>query len=294
MSSPPPSDKAKKVTFRAKEASVCPVCNESHNREQMLQGGGRLIAGSMTKELRRNYEKNKKFGRVNPLDYAVTVCPKCLFASFAKDFGSLTPSEIEALRAKSDARKTYLTKILGPLDFQEDRNLALGAGSHLLAVESYQLRGASVAPSPKKAVSAIRAAWYFNDLHEEFPGRKFNKVADLLYQKAAGYYLLTLEFMQNGAEPVESAAGILGPDLDNNWGFDGVVFLNAYLTMKFRDQMAPDTAAQLKLLARSKVPLAKLYGMGKSSKGKPGPILEMSKELYEEYQTVIESLGGEK
>jgi len=293
MSTPPPGDKAKKVTFRAKEASTCPICTETHNREQMLQGGGRLIAGSMTKELRRNYEKNKKFGRVNPLDYAVAVCPRCLYAAFPKDFNSLAAPEIDAIKHKIEHRKNYITKIFGPLDMSEDRNLASGAASHLLAVECYQLRGPLVAPSPKKGISSIRAAWYFNDLEEEFPGQGFQKVADLLYQKTALYYSQTLEFMQNGAEPVEQAAGILGPDLDNNWGWDGVVFLNAYLTMRFRDQIAPSPKEQLKLLAKSKVPLAKLYGMGKGSKGKPTPILEMSKELYEEYQSVIESLGGD-
>ncbi len=294
MSTPPPSAAGKKVTFRAKEASTCPVCQESHNREQILQGGGRLIAGSQTKELRRNYEKNKKFGRVNPLDYAVVTCPKCLFSSFSKDFNSLSGPEIQALKEKAEFRKQYITKILGPLDFSEDRNLASGAASHLLAIECYQLRLPTIAPTPKKAISSIRAAWYFGDLHEEFPHLGYNKVADLLYQKAATYYGMTLEYMQTGSEPVEQATGILGPDLDNNWGFDGVVFLNAYLTMKFRNEMAPDPEAQAKLLSRSKVPLAKLYGMGKASKGKPGPILDMSKELYEEYQSVLESLGGEK
>ena len=48
----------KKASFRSKDNSVCPVCDTIHQREQMFQGGGRLIAGKLTKELRRLYEKN--------------------------------------------------------------------------------------------------------------------------------------------------------------------------------------------------------------------------------------------
>ncbi|EMG10816.1 hypothetical protein LEP1GSC151_0025, partial [Leptospira interrogans serovar Grippotyphosa str. LT2186] len=36
-----------------------PICNEVHQKENMFQGGGRLIAGKLTIELRRLYEKNK-------------------------------------------------------------------------------------------------------------------------------------------------------------------------------------------------------------------------------------------
>ena len=51
---------------------------------------------------------------------------------------------------------------------------------------------------------------------------------------------------------------------------------------------------RVKLLAKSKRMLAKLYGSGKSSKSKPSAILDMAKELYDELAKLIESLGGEK
>lgn len=284
----------RKISFRSKENSICPICNEVHNREQMFQGGGRLIAGKLTIELRRLYEKNKKFGRVNPNDYVISVCPKCLYASFPKDWDTISPHEVEELRQSSDLRRQYIEKILGPLDFYQDRNIVLGAASYLLAIDCYQKRGTNVAPTPKKAISAIRAAWYFDDLANEFPGMNFEKVRDFLYKKAAIYYSLTLEYMQNGAEPVESIQGMLGPDSDNNWGFDGVVYLNAYLTRKFLDQLAEKKEDQLNLLIKAKRMLAKLYGSGKASKGKPSAIIEMARELYDEYGKLIEEMGGEK
>lgn len=290
----PVSANSKKISFRAKETTTCPVCTHDHHRESMFQGGGRLIAGKLTNDLRRLYEKNKKFGRVGPNDYVLNVCPVCYFTSFSKDWDDMLPEETQRLKAETDIRKNSITKILGPLNFEEDRNLVLGAASYLLAVECYQKRGKKIAPTPKKAVCSMRAAWYLDDLHVDFPNLGYDKIRDYMFQKAAQYYSATLEVMQSGEEPMDTAAGILGPDSDNNFGFDGVVYLNAYLTRKFKEQLAPEPEDQLQMLIRAKRMLARLYGSGKSSKGKPSAILELARELYEEYGVLIESMGGEK
>jgi uncharacterized protein len=282
----------KKASFRAKENTQCPICKENHQKEQMFQGGGRLIAGKLTKELRRLYEKNKKFGRINPNDYVMTVCPKCFYAAFPKDWG-VSNEDMGKLKMATNDRKASLERILGPLDFYQDRTLVTGAASFLLAIDCYQLRNVSIAPTPKKAVAAMKAAWYFDDLHSEFPNLSYDKVRDLLYQKATKWYLSTLELMQSGHEPVDNAAGILGPDTDQNWGFDGVIYLNAFLTLKYREQMASTPEAQKELLVKAKRILAKLYGSGKSSKSKPSAILELARESYDELNAAIESLGGE-
>lgn len=285
----------KKATFRAKENTVCPVCGEGHLREQMFQGGGRLIAGALTKELRRLYEKNKKFGRLNPSDYIITVCPKCLYSAFPKDWSTLSGEEVNRLKQQTNDRKVHLEKIIGSTDFNQDRTIITGAGSYLLAIDCYQSRVPNIAPTPKKAVCALRSAWYFDDLHKEFPEYGFDRVRDLLYQKAAIWYGRSLEVMQNGAEPVEAgAAAILGPDTDNNWGFDGVIYLNAYLTLKFKDQLSSSDEKKVEMLSTAKRMLGKIYGSGKSSKSKPSALLDMAKELYDELRTELETLGGEK
>ncbi len=284
----------KKASFKSKDNSVCPACNTVHQREQMFAGGGRLIAGKLTKELRRLYEKNKKYGRINPNDYVIVVCPKCLYASFPKDWSTLQGPDLERMKSHSGDRRVNIEKILGPLDFLQDRNLITGAASFLLAVDSYQNRSPKDAPTPKKAVCALKSAWYFDDLHSEFPNLGYDKVRDTLYAKASNWYMLTLDIMQTGAEPVDSAAPILGPDTDNNWGFDGVIYLNASLAMKFRDMLAETDEDRVKLLSKSKRMLAKLYGSGKSSKSKPSAILDMAKELYDELAQLINDMGGEK
>jgi len=285
---------AKKASYRAKENTTCPVCGESHQKENMFQGGGRLIAGKLTQELRRLYEKNKKFGRIHPSDYVILVCPRCLYASFSKDWSDVNEEERLHIKAKAGDRRTYIEKIFGKLDFEEDRNLVLGGASYMLAIDSYQLRGSGIAPTPKKAVCAIRAAWYFDDLNEEFPEQGFDKLRDYMYKKSVGWYSKTLDIMQSGIEPIDSATAILGPDTDNNWGFDGVIYLNAYLTNKFKDQLAGSEAEKLDLLVRAKRMLARLYGSGKSSKSKPSAIIDMARELYDEYGKLIEEMGGDK
>ena len=55
-------------------------------QEVMHKGGGRMIAGSLTDELHRNFEPSKKFGRVYPMIYDVGVCPRCYCGLYWRDF----------------------------------------------------------------------------------------------------------------------------------------------------------------------------------------------------------------
>lgn len=277
-----PVDSSKKsISYRLKDKTQCKVCNFEFQREQLHSGGGRLIAGKLTAELRRLYDVNKKFGKVYPLAYAMVVCPQCLFTSFPNDFNALQPDEVERLKKSITDRRTGIEKITGPVDFNEDRNLVLGAASYVLGIDCYQMRGYNVAPTPKKAICSIRGAWLFQDMADEFPGMNFEKVSEFLYTKAQNYYSPTLEIMSTGKEPVEQFQGLLGPDTDNNWAFDGVIYLNGYLTLKYLEQLAPTKEKKIELLDRSKRYLGKLYGMGKASKNKPSVIIDMAKDLYE-------------
>ena len=38
------------ITFYAKQNAVCPACGKEFPREELLSGGGRLIAGDLTDE----------------------------------------------------------------------------------------------------------------------------------------------------------------------------------------------------------------------------------------------------
>ena len=58
------SSKKPVISFYAKEKMLCPVCKKSFAREEMLSGGGRMIAGDLTDELHRQYEPSAKYGKI--------------------------------------------------------------------------------------------------------------------------------------------------------------------------------------------------------------------------------------
>lgn len=288
MPAPAAANNQKKISYRAKEATKCPVCGTTHFKEELLSGSGRLIAGKLTQELQRLYEDNKKWGKINPLVYHVQVCPKCLFAAFPKDFTNLNAEEILALKNTVSHRQKVVETFFGKYDMGENRSIVHGAISYMLNVDCYHLRGNQVAPTPKKAVSAIRAAWILDDLFKEANYRPYDKLRDFYYVEAARYYKRVLDTMTSGIEPMEEAAYILGPSLDFNWAFDGVIYLNSYLTRKFIDQMATNPKDKYTIMDSSRRYLSKLYGSGKSSKSRPSVIIDMAKELYDEMGKLME------
>jgi len=269
----------KKVSFREKNPTKCPVCSYEFNIEKMLTGGGRLIAGKLTDELRRLYEDNKKVGKIYPLAYLVTVCPRCLYAAYGPDFTIATPEEAVQIRSSSSARMQTIRKFFGDLSFEADRTLSHAAASYMLAVDVYNARNKNVAPTFKKAVSSIRAAWLFDDLSKENPAGPYKKISDFFYSKAYVYYEKVIELFMTGAEPVE-AAGSLGPDSDKNWGYEGVLYVYSTLTMKYGVK-DPDIKKRIESFEKTKRTLSKVFGIGKSSKNKPGALIDMTRDQYD-------------
>jgi hypothetical protein len=288
MAAPAAANNQKKISYRAKEATKCPVCGTTHFKEELLSGSGRLIAGKLTPELRRLYEENKKWGKIEPLVYHLQVCPKCLYTAFPKDFTNLSADEILAQKNTVSHRQKVVETFFGKYDMGENRHLVHGVISYMLAVDCYHLRGNAAAPTPKKAVCAIRAAWLLDDLYKEANYRPYDKLRDFYYIEAARYYKRVLDTMSAGIEPMEEEKYLLGPSLDFNWAFDGVIYLNSYLTRKFIDQMATNSKDKYAIIDSSRRYLSKLYGSGKSSKSRPSAIIDMAKELYDEMGKLME------
>lgn len=284
-------DKDLKLSYRQKNQTVCPVCSCEFHREEMFSGGGRLIAGRLTDELRRNYEVSKKYGKVYPLAYVLTVCPSCLYSSFPRDFEALDATETIRIRDLSHARKNAVAKFFGSLDFNADRDLPSGAASYMLAVDCYSYRGKKVAPTFKIALSSIRAAWLFTDLARENPDGPFAKIAAFFYKKAFQSYVLLLDIMQTGAEPMD-AVGNMGPDTDKNWGYEGVLYLTAVLTVKVGIKET-DPEKRLENFAKCKRYLSRLFGSGKTSKSKPSELLDKTKDLYDKINEMIDEWNKE-
>ena len=284
-------EETKKVSFRQKNPTVCPICRNEFYREEMFTGSGRLIADKLTDELRRQYKESSKYGKIYPLVYVLTVCPDCLYTAYHKDFNDITPEEVDKLQSMRQARMEAQAKFFGDLNFNDDRNLTLGAASFMLAVDCYNFRRKNIAPTFKMAVSAIRAAWLFSDLAETDPDSLHKKLSIFFYKKAYEFYIRILELLQTGGESAE-AAGNMGPDTDKNWGYEGILYVAAVLTVKYGTS-EKDIAKKIKNFNTSKKYLSRLFGAGKSSKNRPMELLDKTRLLYDRINALLEQWEGE-
>jgi len=277
-----------KVSFIAKNATTCPVCDGEFKREELLTGGGRMNAGDLTDELHRQYLTTGKFGDVYPLIYPVTVCPNCFYAAYVPDFDQVSPTKADELKHATGDRKNLVKNIDPEISFHETRGLKEGIASYLLALSCYEKLPVECAPTFRQAVSALRAGWLCMDYHKKVPDQNWDYLAQVFYRKAAFFYSLVVEHEETGKEQA-SSVGNLGPDIDNNYGFDGVLYLAGLLEFKY-GQRANVYERGIKLKkARSTV--ARIVGMGKSSKAKPGPLLESSRDLHKRIKAELDGMG---
>lgn len=276
-------EKARPITFFSKEAVRCPVCDASFHREELF--GGRVNADDMTDELHRTYKPLHAFGPVFPLSYEVEVCPSCFYAAFKPDFLPMGQKFAEPLREATDARIEGVQKAFSPLDYQSARGLLEGAASYYLAMASYEHAGKDFAPTIKSAISSVRAAWLCADLHASAPTANWDYVAGLFYRKARYFYRLAIELEQSGKEPYSSQRN-LGPDTDKNYGHEGVLYMAAILELKYGP--ADDPERRRSYLSAAKISVARMFGFGKKNKAKPGPLLEMARDLYERLKSELQ------
>jgi uncharacterized protein (DUF2225 family) len=270
-------EKKKKITFFSTNAMNCPVCGKSFFREDLLTGGGRLIAGELSDELRRIYEPSVNFGEIIPLIYPVLVCPECFYAAFPDDFSKLEGKVTHELEGLTTQRKKSIEYIFPSLDFTTPRTLKEGAASYFFAMASYDHFPKYYLPTFKRGLCALRSAWLFNDLHRKFPSENYEYLSQLFYRKAAFYYKLTLEKDQKGEEALKPKMNY-GPDTDKNYGYDGILYISGILEYKYGPKKDPEK--RKKSLEDVRRMFSKLFGIGKASKDKPSTILDKAKDLY--------------
>lgn len=218
----------KKITFYSKNPIYCPICDTKFFKEELFSGGGRLVAGQLTKELRRLYEPSKKFGEVFPLIYFVVVCPNCFYAAFPEDFTQIEDQARSTLQTKGISRRNNLKLIVEPVNFSESRNLEEGMASYYLALECYDAFSKKFSPTIKRGISSLRASWLSQDLHRKYPNENYDYLSRLFYRKAHFFYSEAMNLEQSGREPLSEVRN-LGPDLDKNYGYDGVLYLMGLL-----------------------------------------------------------------
>lgn len=281
---------ARKTTFFSKNPLSCPVCESTFYREDLLSGGGRLIAGELTEELHRTYEPSRRFGEVHPLIYAVLVCPSCLYAAYPQDFVELKSESIPVLKQETERRRESVSLVFRDLDFRESRTLEEGVAACFLAMLCYEHFERYHAPTFKQGLSALRAAWLLSALHESSGGENYDYLSRLFYRKACFLYSQAVELAQNGQEPLEANVNY-GPDLDKNYGYEGLLYLSGLLEYKYGPRQ--ETAGRVHALERAKRTVSKLFGTGKASRSKPSAILDKARQVYDEMNREIKELQGQ-
>jgi len=265
------------ITFFSKEDIVCPVCEETFQREDLRTGRGRLIAGSLTDELRRLYEPTQKYGEVYPLVYSVTVCPKCRFAAFPQDFNALPLGTLKAIEGETETRIGSLDKIFPNLDFAQPRTLQTGIAAYHYAIYCMQHFPEDFSPTIKSGLAALRAAWLSDDLNRKLAGEHYDYLSQIYYHKAWFFYTQALKYEEDGTEGIADA-GVLGPDIDQNYGYDGVLYIAAQLEFKYGPRENPELRKAS--LERAKTMVGRLFGLGKASKNKPSTLLERARDIH--------------
>jgi uncharacterized protein (DUF2225 family) len=281
-------DGAKKMTFFSKTQSECPLCETKFYKEDLVTGGGRMIAGDLTRDLRRLYEPSKKHGEVFPLIYTILVCPNCLYAAFPSDFFSPPDKGREALIEDTEKRAKSILPVFDDLDYSEPRTLKEGAASYFFAIMCYDRFLKDASPTIKQGMCALRAAWIFNDLHRKHSNENYDYLAMNFYRKARFFYSQAVEREQSGKETM-TGAKYLGPDLDKNYGYDGVLYLNGLFEFLYGPK--ENSEKRIAALTSAKRFVAKIFGMGRASKNKPSILLDRTRDLYSEINKELESSG---
>jgi uncharacterized protein (DUF2225 family) len=279
MSKAKTSSAEAKLSFQSKEEYTCPVCGTVFRREELLSGGGRLNAGALTDELHRLYIPSARFGDVYPQIYLATVCPACWFAAMDKDFEALPRMNMEKVKMDRVKRVADINSIFSKVDFYKPRNLVSGTASQYLLVRCYEFFPKEFSPTSKQGIASLRAGWLFEEMDKKNPGQHYDWLAELFKKKAMFFYNEAIFREQSGKETL-SGLKIFGPDTDKNYGYDGFLYLTALLRYKYG--FLDNLEVRAKVLDECKRTIAKIFGVGKSSKEKPGPLLESARKLYDD------------
>ncbi|MBQ3024573.1 MAG: DUF2225 domain-containing protein [Spirochaetaceae bacterium] len=278
-------EKSLAITYYTKQSVICPICKKPFPREELLSGGGRLIAGGLTDELRRTYEPSSKYGTVYPLIYSVAVCSNCNTAMLWNDMTSFNDSKTADILLDTAPERIETVKNIFPhYDFKRDRTLLEGCAGYYLALLCYEKMPAQYSPTIKKAQICLRLAWMCDDMNKLYSDKNYDFIRDSFYKKALFLYQEALNLEMEHKENITNISSF-GPDLDKNYGYDGVIYLSCLLEYKYGQQK--DINARLKKLETCKHSIARIFGLGKSSKAKPGPLLEHSRALYDNLTAVL-------
>lgn len=267
------------ISYWSKEKCMCPVCKKEFEKEVMLSGNGRMIAGPLSEDLHRTFEPSARFGRIYPLIYEIGSCPNCYTSLLWQDFKELRKKDDQdRLFFSREERKNKVDSVFPHFSLNRERSLYDGCAMYYLALLTYNEVNHDILPTMKSAFLSLRLAWLSRELDEAVPDHNFSYISEVFYRKALFFYQ---QAIINETSKIEksSTLGNFGPDMDKNYGWDGVIYLAGLLEYKYGQK--EDIQLRLKKLSESKTAIARIFGLGKSSKDKPGPLLEKARDLYD-------------
>lgn len=274
----PVNEKVPHVTFFSKNLITCPACGTEFQREELQTGRGRINAGDLTDELRRLYIPTQKYGTVNPLIYPIVVCPECFFAGLPSDMQKMTETQISKINKDKANRLNLIRKLFGEtLNFKDYRNAITGLGSYILAFMNTIHLSKEFSPTARRGLYTLRAAWLADDVYKKTNLTHFKNLQQEMYRQALINYENALERQMKNIEPFDGFVW-MGPDVDTNFGYDGMLYITAVLTLKNLDLFSREE--QIYKIGRTKIVLSKIFGIGKSNKEKPKALVSQSKNLY--------------
>jgi uncharacterized protein (DUF2225 family) len=210
--------------------------------------------------------------------YQATVCPECWFAAMDKDFSDFPKNAVAEAEEDRDKRIADTRLIFPETDFSTNRDLVTGTASLYLVMRCYDYFPKEFSPTIKQAVASLRTGWLLDELNRKNPGQHYDWLATLFKKKANYSFNEAIRREQRGRETLSGMKNF-GPDTDKNYSYEGALYLSALLRFKYGFQ--DDLQLRTETLEEAKRTIARIFGIGKSSKSKPGPLLEHARNLYE-------------
>jgi uncharacterized protein (DUF2225 family) len=195
-----------------------------------------------------------------------------------KDFAAFPAKMKENARMDKNRRIEETLMVFPQVSFKKPRGLVNGAASHYLAARCYDYYSKEFSPTIKQGIACLRTAWLLDDIHIKYPDQHFDWLAVLFKKKAQFFYAEALRKEQGGKETL-SGLKAFGPDTDKNYSYEGALYLTGLLRFRYGSQGSAEERKEA--LGEVKRTIARIFGLGKSSKSKPGPLLEHARNLYD-------------
>ena len=145
----------------------------------------------------------------------------------------------------------------------------------------------SDSPTIRQAICSLRLAWLSRLLEEHGYGDECQYLTKIFYKKARFFYGQVIEKDTKGLEPL-SKIDFIGPDTDKDYGYDGVMYIKTWLEFHYGNKN--DESERKSILTELRSNLSKVFGFGKSSKGKPSIMLNIARTTFESIEKELKTI----